>query len=62
MQIRRTDIGIVFVRMFGIVGAVCYALKRPKLWQRVFSYHEVFHLLVIAASATFMAFIVIYVI
>jgi hemolysin III len=44
------------------VGAVCYALKRPKLWQRVFSYHEVFHLLVIAASATFMAFIVIYVI
>ena len=44
------------------LGAVCYALKWPKLWQRVFSYHEVFHLLVIAASATFMAFIVIYVI
>jgi hemolysin III len=44
------------------LGAICYALKWPKLWQRVFSYHEVFHLLVIAASATFMAFIVIYVI
>jgi hemolysin III len=43
------------------LGAVCYALKWPKLWQRVFSYHEVFHLLVIAASATFMAFIIVYV-
>ena len=44
------------------LGAVCYALKWPTLWQRVFSYHEVFHLLVIAASATFLAFIFIYVI
>jgi hemolysin III len=43
------------------MGAVCYALKRPKLWQRVFSYHEVFHLFVIAASATFLAFIILYV-
>jgi hemolysin III len=43
------------------LGAICYALKWPTLWQRVFSYHEVFHLLVIAASATFMAFIILYV-
>ena len=44
------------------VGAVCYALKRPRLWQRVFSYHEVFHLFVIAASAIFLVFITNYVI
>jgi hemolysin III len=43
-------------------GAACYALKRPRLWQRVFSYHEVFHLFVIAASAVFLVFITIYVI
>ena len=44
------------------VGAACYALKRPRLWQHVFSYHEVFHLFVIAASATFLVFITTYVI
>jgi hemolysin III len=40
------------------IGAVCYALKRPVLWRRVFSYHEVFHLFVIAASVSFLVFIV----
>jgi hemolysin III len=44
------------------IGAACYGLKRPRLWQNVFSYHEVFHLLVIAASATFLVFISTYVI
>jgi hemolysin III len=44
------------------VGAACYALKRPRLWQRVFSYHEVFHLFVVAASAAFLVFIATYVI
>jgi hemolysin III len=44
------------------IGAVCYALQRPRLWQRVFSYHEVFHLFVIAASAIFLVFITNYVI
>src|ERR1700730_14363983 len=43
-------------------GAACYALKRPRLWQRVFSYHEVFHLFVIAASAVFLIFIGVYVV
>jgi hemolysin III len=38
-------------------GAVMYALQRPRLWPRVFGYHEVFHLLVIAATAVFFAFI-----
>jgi hemolysin III len=39
------------------IGAVCYALKRPVLWRRVFSYHEVFHLFV-----SFLVFIVTYVV
>ena len=38
-------------------GAIVYALKRPKLWPRVFGFHEVFHLLVIAASAVYFVFI-----
>jgi hemolysin III len=33
------------------LGAICYALKRPRLWPRVFGYHELFHLFVIAAAA-----------
>jgi hemolysin III len=32
-------------------GAVVYALRRPDPWPRWFGYHEVFHVLVIAASA-----------
>jgi hemolysin III len=32
-------------------GGVIYALKRPDPFPRVFGYHEVFHLLVIAGSA-----------
>jgi hemolysin III len=39
------------------LGALTYALRRPRLWPRVFGYHEVFHLLVIAATALFFAFI-----
>jgi hemolysin III len=38
-------------------GAVVYALKRPQLWPNVFGYHEVFHILVIAASAVYFGFI-----
>jgi hemolysin III len=32
------------------VGAVVYALRRPDPWPRTFGFHEVFHLLVIAAA------------
>jgi hemolysin III len=39
------------------LGAASYALQRPRLWPRVFGYHEVFHLLVIAATALFFAFV-----
>jgi hemolysin III len=34
------------------VGAAAYALKRPNPRPAVFGYHEIFHLLVIAAAAT----------
>jgi len=40
------------------LGAAAYAFKRPRLWPRVFSYHEVFHLAVISASVTFYVIVV----
>jgi hemolysin III len=43
--------------VFYSLGAASYGLKRPRLWPSVFSYHELFHLLVIAASASFYLFI-----
>lgn len=39
------------------LGAVAYGMRRPRLWPHVFGYHEVFHLLVIAASAIFFTFV-----
>ena len=44
------------------VGGVMYALRRPRLWPRVFGYHEAFHLMVIAASCLFYAFVVSFVV
>jgi hemolysin III len=38
------------------MGAAAYAWKRPRLWHRVFGYHEVFHLCTVLASAMFFAF------
>jgi hemolysin III len=32
------------------IGMVAFATKRPRLWPRVFSYHEVFHVLVVGGS------------
>jgi len=40
------------------VGALVYRAKRPRLWVAVFSYHEVFHALVIAAAGAFYVFMV----
>ena len=37
------------------IGATFYATKWPRLWPRVFGYHELFHLAVISASITFYA-------
>lgn len=34
------------------VGMVFLVTQRPRLWPRVFSYHEAFHVLVVAAAAT----------
>jgi hemolysin III len=42
------------------LGAAAYAFKRPRLWPRVFGYHEVFHLAVITASVTFYVIVVRY--
>jgi hemolysin III len=36
---------------FYTVGAVIYAIRRPDPFPRVFGFHEIFHLLVIAAAA-----------
>jgi hemolysin III len=33
------------------VGMVLFVTQRPRLWPRVFSYHEVFHVFVVSASA-----------
>jgi hemolysin III len=42
------------------LGAAAYAFKKPRLWPRVFGYHELFHLAVITASLTFYAIVVYY--
>ena len=44
------------------IGAVCYALRRPTLSLKVFGYHELFHLMVIGATASFFTFMVLYVV
>jgi hemolysin III len=38
-------------------GAIVYAFRWPRLWPGVFGFHEVFHVLVIAASAVYFVFI-----
>ncbi len=42
------------------LGAAAYAFRRPRLWPRVFGYHELFHLAVITASVTFYLIVVAY--
>ncbi|MEO7019464.1 MAG: hemolysin III family protein [Ktedonobacteraceae bacterium] len=39
--------------MLYTIGAVVYACKRPNLFPRIFGFHEVFHLFVIAGSVAF---------
>jgi hemolysin III len=53
----------VLIALGGIqysLGAAAYAFKRPRLWPRVFGYHELFHLAVITASVTFYVIVVRY--
>ncbi|MGA7988886.1 MAG: hemolysin III family protein [Candidatus Dormiibacterota bacterium] len=52
--------GLLVIAIGGILylaGAIVYALRWPNLWPRVFGFHEVFHLLVIAASTVYFVFI-----
>jgi hemolysin III len=45
--------GVALILVGGFIyflGALVYSLKRPNPFPRVFGYHEIFHLLVIAAS------------
>jgi hemolysin III len=52
---------IVMGGVFYTVGMVVMVTGRPRLWPRVFSSHEVFHLLVVAASSVHFAAIATYV-
>jgi len=57
---RLSATGLIFLVTGGVLysaGAIVYTLRRPVLWPRVFGYHELFHLIVIAATALFFAFI-----
>jgi len=42
------------------VGGIVYAMRRPNPFPRVFGYHEVFHLLVVAGSGLHYALVAIY--
>src|SRR5665213_2728097 len=42
------------------LGAAAYAFKKPRLWPRVFGYHELFHVAVITASITFYVIVIHY--
>jgi hemolysin III len=52
---------IVMGGVFYTVGMVIMVTGRPRLWPQVFSSHEVFHLLVVAASSLHFAAIAAYV-
>ena len=38
-----------------LAGGLCFAARRPVLWPRVFSFHEVFHVFVLAGSGAHFA-------
>ena len=49
---------VVLVAVGGIIytiGMVIVVTQRPRLWPRVFSSHELFHVLVVTASAVHFA-------
>jgi len=62
--VSRAGIGAVTLLVVGgllyTAGAVIYALRRPDPSPKVFGYHEIFHLLVIAAAAVHYAAVVAY--
>ncbi len=62
--VANTDAGAAILIAFGgilyTIGAVVYARQRPDPRPATFGYHEIFHLLVIAAAAAHFAAIAIY--
>jgi hemolysin III len=58
-------VATVLVGLGGILytlGAVVYALRRPDPVPAVFGYHEIFHVLVVAAAALQFAVVAFYVV
>jgi len=56
---------LIFVLLGGVlytVGMVFLVTNRPRLWPRVFSYHEAFHVLVVLATTSHFIFVNRYVI
>ena len=57
--------GLALLLLGGVLyslGAVAYASRRPRLRADTFGYHEVFHVLVIAANAAFFTFMLVIVV
>lgn len=48
--------------LLAIAGGLIYGFRRPALWPRIFGYHELFHLVSIAASSAFFLFVLTYVV
>ena len=51
---RLPEQALLLVALGGVaytVGMLLFVLKRPRLWPRVFSHHEVFHLFVVTGSS-----------
>jgi hemolysin III len=53
---------VILGGVFYTVGMVFLVTNRPRLWPRVFSYHEAFHVLVVLATAAHFTFVTRYVI
>lgn len=46
---------------FYMLGMLAFTTQRPRLWPRVFSYHEIFHILVVGGSLSHYAMTFLYV-
>lgn len=62
-QVGMAAIGLLLLSgLMYTVGMVMFASKRPKMFPRVFSYHELFHVLVVGGAATHFALVFRYVV
>lgn len=41
---------LLFGAALYVIGVVAFLTERPRMWPRVFSFHELFHVLIVAAS------------